>query len=164
MLRPALSHTPRSTNALERNALSLTLDCVYDKMQYTSSCVTAAINNTLVAQHTLSTTTKKNISITKTHLWKKNLFLPEQTIQALMSRLLWAKMTQLIYAFMKHFTIESASLHSTPKKNVVNSETFYFSILFYRPFSSAFRGPLSRDSPSLKPCVPFTVYFLSFHT
>ena len=68
MLRPALSHTPRSTNALERNALSLTLDCVYDKMQYTSSCVTAAINNTLVAQHTLSTTTKKNISITKTHL------------------------------------------------------------------------------------------------
>ena len=27
---------------------------------------------------------------------------------------------------MKHFTLESASLHSIPEKNVVNSQTFYF--------------------------------------
>ena len=30
---------------------------------------------------------------------------------------------------MKHFTLESASLHSIPGQNVVNSKTFYFSIL-----------------------------------
>ena len=30
---------------------------------------------------------------------------------------------------MKHFTLESASLHSIPGWNVVNSKTFYFSIL-----------------------------------
>ena len=30
---------------------------------------------------------------------------------------------------MKHFTLESARLHSTPERNVVNSQTFYFSIL-----------------------------------
>ena len=58
----------------------------------------------------------------------------------------------------------SGSLHSIPGKNVVNSHTLYFSILFYRPFLSAFRGPLSGDSPPLEPCVPFTVYFYSFHT
>ena len=38
---------------------------------------------------------------------------------------------------MKHFTLESASLHSIPEKNVLNSQTFYFSILFERPFLSA---------------------------
>ena len=65
---------------------------------------------------------------------------------------------------MKHFTLEKASLHSIPEKNVANSQTFYFSILFQRPFLSAFRGPLSRDIPSLELCIPFTVYFYSFHT
>ena len=30
---------------------------------------------------------------------------------------------------MKHFTLESASLHSIPGRKVVNSQTFYFSIL-----------------------------------
>ena len=38
-------------------------------------------------------------------------------------------MTPLIYASMKHFTLESASLHSIREKNVVNLQT-YFSILF----------------------------------
>ena len=65
---------------------------------------------------------------------------------------------------MKHFTLESASLHSIPEKNVLNSQTFYSSILFQRPFLSAFRGPLSRDTPSLEPYIQFTVYFYSFHT
>ena len=69
-----------------------------------------------------------------------------------------------MYAFMKYFTLDSGSLHSIPGKNVVNSHTLYFSILFYRLFFSAFRGPLSGDSPSLEPCVLFTVYFYSFHT
>ena len=101
----------------------------------------------------------------KTRPWK-NISIPARTknIKALASRLLWVKTTLIIYAFMKHFTLESASLHSIPGKDVVNSHTFYFSILFYRPFFSAFRGPLSRDSPSLEPCVPFTAYFYSFHT
>ena len=87
----------------------------------------------------------------------KNISIPARTknIKALASRLLWVKTTLIIYAFMKHFTLESASLHSIPGKDVVNSHTFYFSILFYRPFFSAFRGPLSRDSPSLEPYVPF---------
>ena len=65
---------------------------------------------------------------------------------------------------MKHFTLESASLHSIPEKNVLNSQTFYSSILFQRPFLSAFRGPLSRDTPSLEPYIQFTVHFYSFHT
>ena len=65
---------------------------------------------------------------------------------------------------MKHFTLESASLHSIQEKNVLNSQTFYFSILFQRSFLSAFRGLLSRDIPSLELCIPFTVYFYSFHT
>ena len=29
---------------------------------------------------------------------------------------------------MKHFALEIASLHSIPGRNVVNSQTFYFSI------------------------------------
>ena len=49
--------------------------------------------------------------------------------RALRSRLLWAKTTPLIYAVMKHFTSESASLHSIPGRNVMNLQTFYFSIL-----------------------------------
>ena len=36
----------------------------------------------------------------------------------------------LIYTSIKHFTLESASLHSIPEKNVLNSQTCYFSILF----------------------------------
>ena len=31
-------------------------------------------------------------------------------------------------SFMEHFALESASLHSIPRRNVVNSQTFYFSI------------------------------------
>ena len=65
---------------------------------------------------------------------------------------------------MKHFTLESASLHSIHGTNVVNSQTLYFSILSYRPFFSAFKGPLSENGLSLEPCVPFTVYLYSFHT
>ena len=54
-LRQALSHTPpRSANALETNALSLTPDYLHEEMQYTSSRVTAAVNNTLVAPHASS--------------------------------------------------------------------------------------------------------------
>ena len=107
----------------------------------------------------------KNISVMKTCLWK-NISIPARTknIKALTSILLWAKTTPLMYAFMKYFTLDSGSLHSIPGKNVVNSHTLYFSILFYRPFLSAFSGPLSGDSPPLEPCVPFTVYFYSFHT
>ena len=67
----------------------------------------------------------------------------------------------LIYTSIKHFTLESASLHSIPEKNVLNSQTCYFSILFQRPFLSAFRGLLSRDTPSSELCIPFTVYFYS---
>ena len=40
------------------------------------------------------------------------------------------------------------SLHYTPGRNVVNSQTFYFSIL----------------ETILKRCIPFTVYFYIFHT
>ena len=43
---------PRSANALETNALSLTPDCVYEEMQCTSSRVTAAISNTLLGSTT----------------------------------------------------------------------------------------------------------------
>ena len=32
-------------------------------------------------------------------------------------------------SFMKHFTLESSSLRSIPRRNVVNSQTFHFSIL-----------------------------------
>ena len=69
--------------------------------------------------------------IIKTRLLK-NISIPARTktIKALMSRLLWAKTTPLIYASMKHFTLESASLHSIEEKNVLNSQTLYFSILF----------------------------------
>ena len=35
----------------------------------------------------------------------------------------------IIYACMKHFTLESASLHSIPGRNVVSLQTFYFSTL-----------------------------------
>ena len=65
---------------------------------------------------------------------------------------------------MMHFTLESASLYSIPEKNALNSQTFYSSILFQRPFLSTFRGHLSIYKPSLELCIPFTVYFCSFHT
>ena len=96
----------------------------------------------------------------------KNISIPARTktIKALMSRLLWVKTIPLIYTSMKHFTLERANLHSIPEKNVLNSQTFYFSILFQRPFLSAFRGLLSRDTPSSELCILFIVYFYSFHT
>ena len=37
-------------------------------------------------------------------------------------------------------------------------------LVFQRPLLSTFRGPLSRDIPSLERCIPFTVYFYTFHT
>ena len=67
----------------------------------------------------------------KTPPWK-NISIPARTktIKALRSRLLKAKAIPLIYSFMTHFTLlESVSLHSIPGRNVVNSQTFYFSIL-----------------------------------
>ena len=62
---------------------------------------------------------------------KKKISTPTRTktMNALKSRLLWAKTTPLIYAFKKHFTSESASLHSIPGRNVVNSQTLHFSTL-----------------------------------
>ena len=36
----------------------------------------------------------------------------------------------LIYASMKHSTLENTSPHSIPEKNVLNLQTFYFNILF----------------------------------
>ena len=46
---------PLNTNALEITALSPTLDYFYEEMQCTSSRVTAAVNNILVALHASST-------------------------------------------------------------------------------------------------------------
>ena len=43
----------------------------------------------------------------------------------------------LYEAFYRKKESASASLHSIPEKNVLNSQTFYFSILFERPFLSA---------------------------
>ena len=57
---------------------------------------------------------------------------------------------------MKHFTLESGSLHSIRWRNSI--------LVLKRPFFSAFRGPLSIDIPSLERCIPFTVYFYTFHT
>ena len=55
-LRQALSHTSTESKCIETNAPSLTPDCVYEEMQCTSSRATAAIINTLVAQHASSMT------------------------------------------------------------------------------------------------------------
>ena len=43
-------------------------------------------------------------------------------------KIIMSEKTPLIYAFMKHFTLESL-LHSIRGINVVNSQTFHFSIL-----------------------------------
>ena len=97
---------------------------------------------------------------------KKHIYSPQKKkfkgidVKTFMSK----KTTPLIYAFMKHFTLENASLHLIPRKNVVNLQTFYLSSFFHRPLFSTFRGPLSADGPSLEPCVQFTVYLYSFHT
>ena len=55
-----------------------TPDNVYEEMQCTSSRVTAAINNTLIARHASSTTALKNISIMTAPLWK-NISIPART-------------------------------------------------------------------------------------
>ena len=57
---------------------------------------------------------------------------------------------------MKYFTLESASLHSIPGRNVVSLQTSI--LVLQRPFISAFRGPLSRDIPSLEHCVFHSQY------
>ncbi|CAH3025118.1 unnamed protein product, partial [Porites evermanni] len=43
-------------------------------------------------------------------------------------KIIMSETTPLIYAFMKHFTLESIRLHSIPGRNVVNSQTVHFSI------------------------------------
>ena len=121
---------PRNANALETNASNTGL-CLRKNAVYQLAC------NSCDQQYIGSTTcfihdrALENISIMKTPLLK-NISIPARTktIKVLTSRLLWAKTTPLIYASVKHFTLESASLHSFPEKNVLNSQTFYFSNLF----------------------------------
>ena len=121
---------PRNANALETNASNTGL-CLRKNAVYQLAC------NSCDQQYIGSTTcfihdrALENISIMKTPLLK-NVSIPARTktIKVLTSRLLWAKTTPLIYASVKHFTLESASLHSFPEKNVLNSQTFYFSNLF----------------------------------
>ena len=64
---------------------------------------------------------------------------------------------------MKHFTLESASLHSIPGRNVVSLQTFYFSTLetIHKHFQRSF---VQRHSIIRALCIPFTVCFYSFHT
>ena len=64
---------------------------------------------------------------------------------------------------MKHFTLESASLHSIPGRNVVSLQTFYFSTLetIHKRFQRSF---VQRHSIIRTLCIPFTVCFYSFHT
>ena len=130
-LRQALSHTSTERKYTRDNALSLTPDYVYKEMQCTSSHATAAINNILVASHASFTTAQENIFTMKIPLLK-NTSIPARTktIKAFMPRLLCAKTTPLIYTSMKLSTSEYTSPHSIPEKNVLNSQTFYFNILF----------------------------------
>ena len=105
----------------------------------------------------------ENIPTTKIPLLKKKkTSIPARmkTKKALRSRLLWTKTTPLIYASMKHFTLESISPHSTPEKNVLNLQTLYCNILFQRRFLSAFRGPLFICTPPLELCILLTLIFV----
>ena len=125
-LRQALSHTSterkctRDKCPISQTGLCLRRNAVYQltsnscDQQYIGSSKTRFIHD-LVKEY-VDNENSSNVSIpAKT-----------KTMNALRSR---AKTTPLIYAFMKHFTLESASLHSVPGRNVVNSQTFYFSIL-----------------------------------
>ena len=49
--------------------------------------------------------------------------------QGIEVKIIMGEHTPLIYAFMKHFTLESTSPHSIPEKNVLNSQTFHFNIV-----------------------------------
>ena len=68
----------------------------------------------------------ENSSVKKTYLFLREQRLQRHWYQDYYER----KRPPLIFASLKHFTLESASLHSIPEKNVLNSQTFYFSILF----------------------------------
>jgi len=50
--------------------------------------------------------------------------------QGIEVKIIMSENDPLIYAFMKHLTLECSSLHSIPTRNVVNLQTFYFSILY----------------------------------
>ena len=120
---------PRSANALETNALYLTALRLRRNAMYQLTC------NSCDQQYIGSTTrfihdrVKEHLNNENSSVKKRIYSCQNKDYRALRSRLLWAKTTPLIYAFMKHFTLESASLHSIPGRNVMNLQTFYFSIL-----------------------------------
>ena len=87
-----------------------------------------------------------------------------KTKKALRSRLLLTKTTPLIYASMKHFTIESISPHSTPEKNVLNLQTLYCNILFQRRFVSAFRESFFHLHSIIRTLHSTHTYFCSHRT
>ena len=123
---------PRSANALETNALYLTASntglCLRRNAMYQLTC------NRCDQQYIGSTTrffrdrVKEHLNNENSSVKKHIYSCQNKEYRALRSRLLRAKTTPLIYAFMNHFTSESATLHSIPGRNVVNSQTFYFSI------------------------------------
>ena len=65
---------------------------------------------------------------------------------------------------MKHFALESASLHLIPEKDVVNLQTFYFRYFILKTILKRFQWSFVSDIPLLELFIPFTVYFYSLHT
>ena len=163
MLRQALSHTPkeckctRDKSPISNTGLCLRWNAVY---QLTcNSCDQQCIGSTtrFIHDHVKEHLNNENL------LWKLHIFsCQNKNYKGFDVKVIISENDPANLRLYE--ALESASLHSVLGKNVVNLQTFYFSILSYGPFFRTFRGPLSGNGLSLEPCVPFTVYFYSFHT
>ena len=66
----------------------------------------------------------------KTPLWKKHIYsYQNKDYKGIEVKIIMSENDPANLRFMKYFTLESSSLHSIPRRNVVNSQTLHFSIL-----------------------------------
>ena len=95
-------------------------------MQYISSRVAAAIND-IDTTRFIHDRVKKHLNKENTSMKKYIYSCQNKDYKGIDVKII---MSENDPANLRRFTLESASLHSIPGRNVVNSQTFYCSILF----------------------------------
>ena len=95
-------------------------------MQYTSSRVAAAIN-AIDTTRFIHDRVKKQLNNENSSMKKYIYSCLNKDYKGIDVKII---MSENDPANLRRFTLESASLHSIPGRNVVNSQTFYCSILF----------------------------------
>ena len=98
-------------------------------MQYISSRVAAAIND-IDTTRFIHDRVKKHLNNENSSMKKYIYFCQNKDYKGIDVKIIMSENDPVNLRLYEAFTLESASLHSIPGRNVVNSQTFYCSILF----------------------------------